>query len=107
MNVTDDLGYFSEERIKVGKEEAGTSAFNQVYDAFQENQDKDRIRQLLEMAGRKVRVRINQWKLVMIIYTDTQNIPAKFWTDSFVAFNLRTHQRLYFSDCIKKIVPDV
>ena len=36
VNVTDALEIFAEERIKVGKEEAGTSAFNQVYDKFQE-----------------------------------------------------------------------
>ena len=35
VNVTDALDIFAYERIKVGKEEAGTSAFNQVYDKFQ------------------------------------------------------------------------
>ena len=41
VNVTDALKMFAEERIKVGKEEAGTSAFNQVYDKFQAKPDKD------------------------------------------------------------------
>ena len=35
VNVTDDIDIFAEVRIKVGKEEAGTSAFNQTYDKFQ------------------------------------------------------------------------
>ena len=44
VNVTDALENFAEERIKAGKEEAGRSAFNQAYDTFQENQDKDQTR---------------------------------------------------------------
>ena len=60
VNVTDTLKTFSEERIKVGKEEAGKSAFNQVYDKFQVNQDKYQTGQLLELARRKVHGRINQ-----------------------------------------------
>ena len=40
MNVTDALKKDAEDRIKVGKEKSGTSAFNQVYDKFQTNQDK-------------------------------------------------------------------
>ena len=35
VNVTDALFFFAEDRIKVGKEEAGTSAFNQEYDRLQ------------------------------------------------------------------------
>ena len=54
VNVTDALDYFSEERIKVGNEEGGTSNFNQAYDTFQENQDKAQKRQLLELAKWKV-----------------------------------------------------
>ena len=49
VNVTDALDYFSEERIKVGNEEGGTSNFNQAYDKFQEKQDKAQKRQLLEL----------------------------------------------------------
>ena len=37
VNVTDSLKIFAEERENVGKEEAGTSVFNQSYDKFQEN----------------------------------------------------------------------
>ena len=39
MNVTEGLYFFAEERIKVGKEEAGSSALNQVHDKLQANQD--------------------------------------------------------------------
>ena len=34
VNVTDDLDFSAEDRIKVGKEESGTSAFNQAYGNF-------------------------------------------------------------------------
>ena len=40
VNVTEGLEKCVEERIRVGKEEAGTSAINQSYDKFQANQDK-------------------------------------------------------------------
>ena len=54
VNVTDALNFYAEERIKVIKEEAGTSAFNQSYDKFQVKQGKSQKRHLLEMARRKV-----------------------------------------------------
>ena len=34
VNVTEGLETFTEEGIRVGKEEAGTSAFNKPYDKF-------------------------------------------------------------------------
>ena len=43
----------------------------------------------------------------MIIFKDIQNIPAKVWTDSFVAVNLNPHHRLSFYGWIKKIAPAV
>ena len=52
---------FLEERIKVGKEEAGTSAFNQAYNKFQANQEKAQTRYLLDLERRKVHGRIKQW----------------------------------------------
>ena len=39
MNVTEGLISFSEDRVKVGKDEYGTSNFNKVYDKFHQNQD--------------------------------------------------------------------
>ena len=48
VNATDALKTFSEERIKVGKEGAGTSDFNQAYDKFQAKQDKAQIGWLAE-----------------------------------------------------------
>ena len=47
VNFTEGLEKIAEERIRVGKEEAGTSAFNQAYDKFQAKQDKAQTRQLL------------------------------------------------------------
>ena len=107
VNVTDVLGIFAEDRIKVGKEEADTSAFNKAYDKFQAKQDKAQTRHLLELTRQKVHVRINQCNSIMIISTAIQNIPAKVWTDSFVAVNLHPHHHLSFSGWIKKIAPDV
>ena len=96
MNVTDDLGYFSEERIKVGKEEAGTSAFNRVYDKLQANQDKAQTRQIMEMAQKKIHGRINQWKLIIIVSEAIKNISSKVWTNYFVAVNLYPRHRSSF-----------
>ena len=107
VNVTDTFNLFAEERIKVGKNEAGTSALNQEYDKLQANQDKDQTRQLLELARRKIHGRINQCQIIMIIYTAIHNITSKVWTDSFVAFNLHFHHRLYFSVWINNIAPAV
>ena len=45
VNVTECFEMFAEERIRVGKEEAGTSAFNQAYDEFRAKQDKAQTRQ--------------------------------------------------------------
>ena len=44
MNVTDALDFFSEEMIKVGKDEARKIFFNQAYDKFQAKQDKIQTR---------------------------------------------------------------
>ena len=64
VNVTEGLAVFPEERIRIGKEEAGTSAFNQVYDKFQAKQDKAQTSQLLNLAWWKFHGQINQWQLI-------------------------------------------
>ena len=38
VNFAEGLKVFAEEGIKVGKEESGTSTFNQLYDKFKANQ---------------------------------------------------------------------
>ena len=76
-NVTEGLKHFAEERIRVGKEESGTSAFNQAHYKFQAKQDKAQTRQLLDLALWKVHGRINQRQLIVIIYTAIKNIPAE------------------------------
>ena len=98
VNVTKGPKMFAEERIRVWKEKAGTSTFNQAYDKFQVKQDKAQTRQLLDLARRKVHGRITQWKLIMFISTAIQNIPAKFWKDSFVAVKLHPHHCMEFSE---------
>ena len=50
LNVTDGINLFSEEKIKVGNEEDGTSTFNQACDKYQANQDMAQTSQLLDMA---------------------------------------------------------
>ena len=107
INVTEGLENSVEERIGIGKEEAGTSAFNKSYDKFKAKQDKAQTRQLLELARRKVHGRINQWQLIMVISTAIQNIPEKFWTDSFVAVKLHPHHRMTFHEWIKNSSPAV
>ena len=69
VNVTEGLEIFAEERIRVGKEEAGTIAFNQAYDKFQVNQYKAQRRQLLELARKNIHGRINQWHTIVVIST--------------------------------------
>ena len=60
INVTEGLEMFAEEGIGVGKEDSGTSTFNQAYDKLQANQDKAQTRQFLDLAWWKVHGRINQ-----------------------------------------------
>ena len=62
VNVTEGFENFAEERIRGGKEEAGTSAFNQSYDTFQAKHDKAQTRQILDLAQWKVHGQITQWK---------------------------------------------
>ena len=103
VNVTEGLGKFAGERIRVGKEETGTSTFNQAYDKFQAKQDKDKTRKLLDLERWKVHGWIKQCQLIMITYTATQNIPDKVWTDSFVAVNLHPNHSMNFHYWIKKV----
>ena len=96
VNFTDGLIFFVEERTKVKKEEAGTSALNQVYDKLQAKKYKDQTKQLLEMAQQEFPGRFTKWQLRMIIFTATQNIPARVWIYYFVAVNLHPYHRLLF-----------
>ena len=98
VNVTEGLENFVEERIRVGKEEAGTITFYQAYDKFQENKDKAQTRQLLELTWQKVYLRINKWQLIMVMNTAIQNIPSKVWIDFFVAVNLDPHRCMTFHE---------
>ena len=77
VNVTEGLEKTAEERIRVGKEEAGTSAFNQAYDKFQAKQEKAPKRHLLELSRWNMNGWINQWQIIMIIYTSIQKILQK------------------------------
>ena len=107
VNVTEGLKNISEERIRVGKEEAGTSAFNQDCDKFQAKQYKAQTRQLLDLERRKIHGRITQWQLIIIISATTQNISTKVGTDSFVDIKLHPRHRMKFPDWINNISPAV
>ena len=74
VNVSKGLKHFAEERIRVGKEESGTSAFNEAYDKFQAKQDKDQTMQLLKLVRQKVHGQINQWHLITIISTAIEGL---------------------------------
>ena len=107
VNVTGGINFFSDERIRVGKKDAGKSALNQAYDKFQSKQDKAQTRQIMRLARRKILFHINQCQIIMIISTVIQNIPAKVWTDYFVTVNLHPRHCMTFHDWIKNISPDV
>ena len=92
-----------EERVRVGKEEAGKRAFHRAYDKFQAKQEKDQTRQLLELAWMKVHVRISQWHIIIIISTSIQKITAKVWTYSIVDVKLHPHHSMTFHEWIKNI----
>ena len=98
---------FVGERIRVGKEDSGTSNFNQSYDKFQVKQGKDQTRELLELTWREFQVKIIHWHIIVIISTAIKNIPTKFWTCSFVAVNLHSHHRMIFRECINRILPAI
>ena len=77
MNFTERIENVAQERIKVGKEEAGTSTLNQAYDKLQVNQDRYQTRQTLEMSWKKVHILINQWQLILVVSTAIQMFPPK------------------------------
>ena len=57
LNALQRIGS-TEEKIRVGKEEAETSALNQSYDKFQAKQDKDQTRQIMELSRQEFHVQI-------------------------------------------------
>ena len=106
VNVTEGLAIFAEDRIRFGKEEAATSAFNQAHDKFQAIQEKAQTRQILELTQYKVHGQITQWQLTMVISTAIK-ISTKVWADYFVAVNLHPHHGMTFPDWITNISPAV
>ena len=50
VNVIEGLEKYADERIRIGKEESGTNAFNQAYDKFLAKQYKAQTRQLVELS---------------------------------------------------------
>ena len=59
MNLIDGLKNSTEEIIKAGKEEAGTSAFNKRHDKLQSKHETIATRHLPDTSQRKVDVRTN------------------------------------------------
>ena len=78
VNVTEALKTFHQNKIRVAKEEAGTSHVNQPYDQGQAKADKRATKQLLELARPRVSSHIDQWQLCAILCVAIKNLPEKF-----------------------------
>ena len=59
VNVNESLEIWAENKIRVGKEEAGTSHVNQAYDQQQARADKRIARELLDTCRSRVKESIN------------------------------------------------
>ena len=59
--------------------------------------------QLLDMEYGKVHGHINQWKIIMIIYTAIQKFTSKVCTDYFVDANLHPYHCLSIYDWTNNI----
>ena len=75
-----------------------------MYDKLWAKQDKIVTIKILYMVWRKIRDRINQWNIIIIISTTIPKI-SKVWIKSFVSINLHLHHCLYFAIWINSIVP--
>ena len=103
VNVTEALQSFYDNKIRIVKEEAGTSHVNQPYDQAQAKADKRAARQLLELARGRVSNHIDQWQLCTILCIGIKSLPEKIWVNSFKQVNLHPDFRMPFDEWIKRI----
>ena len=103
VNVNEALQVFSDANIRAVKEEAGTSHVNQPYDQETAQADKRASRQLLEIARRKVKGNIDQWKLIGILIVAMNNLKEDVWIKSFKKVNLHPKYRVGYNEWLNKI----
>ena len=83
VNVNESLEIWAENKIRVGKEEAGTSHVNQAYNQQQAQADKRMARKLLDTCRSRVKGHINQYQLIAILTVSIKNLPKDVWEKSF------------------------
>ena len=103
VNVNTALKTFHDNKIRVVKEEAGTSHVNQPYDQGQAKADKRAARQLLDLARARVSSHIDQWQLCAILCVALKHLPEQIWVKSFRKVNLHPDYRVSFKEWLKKI----
>ena len=102
-NINEALQDFSDTKIRVVKEEAGTSHVNQPYDQETAQADKRASRQLLEMSRRKVSGNVDQWKLIGILIVAINNLNKDVWVKSFKKVNLHPNHRVDYNAWLQRI----
>ena len=103
INVDKALQVFYDHKIRVAKEEAGTSHVNQAYDQEQSKQDKRVSHELIKMCRTRVTTHIDQWQLIRILTVGIKSLPASVWINSFKTVNLHPQHRVSFDQWLTKI----
>jgi hypothetical protein len=103
VNVDEALKKFASVKIRIVKEEAGTSHVNQPYDQQTAQADKRTSRQLLDMARTKVNGNIDQWKLIGILIVFINNLKKDVWMNSFIKVNLHPKHRVDYMKWVERI----
>ena len=103
VHVNTALKTFHDNKIRVVKEEAGTSHVNQPYDQGQAKADKRAARQLLELVRARVTSHIDQWQLCAILCVALKNLPEQIWVNSFKKVNLHPDYRVSFKEWLNRI----
>ena len=76
VNVQETMTIWSQHKIRIAKEEAGTSHINQAYDQQQAKVDKQMARELLDKCRGKIRGNMDQYQLVAILIVGIRNLPS-------------------------------
>ena len=103
VNVNTALQTFHDNKIRVVKEQAGTSHVNQPYNQSQAKADKRAARQLLGLARGRVSNHIDQWQLCGILCICLKILPEQIWVNSFKQVNLHPNFRVPFDKWIERI----
>ena len=103
VNVQETMTIWSQHKIRIAKEEAGTSHINQAYDQQQAKVDKQMARELLDKCRGKIRGNMDQYQLVAILIVGIRNLPSSAWVNSFKNVNLHPKHRISFKKWCTKI----